>query len=111
MANFQLGQGDTGPTLEVVPIMPDGSVADIEGADLEFFMTAYGSPLATAVGTPVELVPDTEEPKIRHDWSEDETAVPGTFWFQIRGTLRDGKAYTFPTERPGYYTVEIYPQV
>lgn len=109
-ADFLIGQGDLGPVLEVVPIMPDGTVADIAGASLQFFMAAYGASLDTAVGAPVVLIPDPVTPKIRHHWASPETDVYGTFCFQIRGTLSDGKTYTFPTERQ-FYTVEIWPKL
>jgi len=108
MADFYLGQGDLGPVMEGIAILPNGEPADLSGATLELFMAPYGA-LLPATGTPV-IITDGPAGAWQHEWVTGESDVAGTFCFQLRGTLQDGKPYTFPTER-AYYTVEIWPKV
>src|SRR6266496_1482409 len=108
MADFYLGEGDLDPILKATLELPDGTLPNLIGATLAFYMAPIGSALP-ATGQSVSIVGDPTLANVQYAWIASDSLVPGSYYFHIRGTLSDGRQITFPSH--GYKTLEVQPKL
>lgn len=89
--------------------LPDGTRPDLSGANLALYLSEYSAE-EPAVGQPVIISdPAPGVAEIQYEWSAGDSAAVGTFKFQVRGTLADGRPISFPNK--GYKYLEVQPRV
>ena len=89
---FYIKRGDTAPAI-LYKRLP--APRDISGGTVRFQMrNSAGVTVLDAVGEIVDPGPDA--PVVRYDWTEADTAAPGTYEAEFRVTYSDGGIETFP---------------
>ncbi|MGE4425492.1 MAG: hypothetical protein AB7G37_03455 [Solirubrobacteraceae bacterium] len=104
--DFVIGQGDTGPDLDVYLEDAVGARPALTGAAITFRMRRRGSSSVLVAGTADAHADQvTEKGRCAYTWASDDTAVAGPYEADFEVVWAGGERITFPNEVP--FIVEV----
>lgn len=93
MADFQIGQGDTAPSISS-QLTQNGTPVNLTGASVAFRMALAQAKVTVVNRAAVITTPATGV--VTYNWQAADTATPGSYVFQWVVTFSDGSVETFP---------------
>jgi hypothetical protein len=105
---FLMKQGDLLPLLAYALVMPDGTPADLDGADV-FFNMARASDGVTVLARAPVTVPDPASNEVVYEWQPADTEDAGRFNAEFEVVFANGRPLTFPAR--GYIPIVISPDL
>lgn len=107
MQTFVLKQNDTSPAIQAILKNPDGSVINLDGADVCFNMrSSRGEQI---INRALVTVLDATNGLVRYEWIAADTAVSGNYQAEFEITFSNGQVESVPNSES--LSIKIIPDL
>lgn len=107
---FEIVQDQLGPALQATLTKGDGTAQNLTGATVKLYMERRSSGVLKINGATATLV-DATNGIVKYQWAGTDTDTPGLYRAQWQVEGLSPTPVRFPTQHPGWFTVNVLAKV